>query len=48
MEAITWLAQAYEAKGDKSAAIKWYQYSKRIANNPLYSKEVDQHIKQLQ
>ena len=47
MEAITWLAEAYEAKGDKQNAIKWYQYSKRIADDPLYSKEVDQHIRQL-
>jgi tetratricopeptide (TPR) repeat protein len=47
MEAITWLAEAYEAKGDKQNAIKWYEYSKRIADDPMYSKEVDQHIKQL-
>lgn len=47
MEAITWLAEGYEAKGDKLNAIKWYEYSKRIANNPLYTKEVDSHIRQL-
>ena len=47
MEAITWLAEGYEAKGDKLNAIKWYEYSKRIANNSLYSKEVDSHIRQL-
>jgi cytochrome c-type biogenesis protein CcmH/NrfG len=47
MEAITWLAEAYEGKGDKNNAIKWYEYSKRIADDPMYSKEVDQHIKQL-
>ena len=47
MEAITWLAEGYEAKGDKMNAIKWYEYSKRIANNSLYSKEVDSHIRQL-
>jgi len=47
MEAITWLAEAYEAKGDKKNAIKWYEYSKRIADDLMYSKEVDKHIKQL-
>lgn len=47
MEAITWLAEGYEAKGDKSNAIKWYEYSKRIANNSLYTKEVDSHIRKL-
>ena len=47
MEAITWLAEGYEAKGDKVNAIKLYEYSKRIANNPLYTKEVDSHIRQL-
>lgn len=47
MEAITWLAEGYEAKGDKLNAIKWYEYSKRIANSAMYSKEVDAHIRQL-
>lgn len=47
MEAITWLAEGYETKGDKASAIKWYEYSKRIANSPMYNKEVDEHIRQL-
>ncbi len=47
MEAITWLAEGYEEKGDKANAIKWYEYSKRVANNQQYSKEVDKHIQQL-
>jgi Flp pilus assembly protein TadD len=44
MEAITWLAQAYEANGDKANAIKWYEYSKKVANNAAYSSEVDAHV----
>jgi len=47
MEAITWLAEGYEAKGDKANAIKWYEYSKRVADDQQYSKEVDKHIQQL-
>lgn len=46
-EAISWLADAYAGKGDKQNALKWYQISKRIVNNPHYSKEVDERIKQL-
>jgi tetratricopeptide (TPR) repeat protein len=48
MEAITWLAEAFEASGDKANAIKWFEYSKKVANNALYNKEIDAHIKQLQ
>jgi tetratricopeptide (TPR) repeat protein len=48
LEAIAFLADAYAAKGDKQEAIKWYQLSKRMANNAHYSKEVDDRIKQLQ
>lgn len=47
MEAITWLAEAYEADGDKVNALKWFEYSKKVANNPLYNKEIDAHIKEL-
>lgn len=46
-EAISWLADAYAGKGDKENALKWYTISKRIVNNPEYSKEVDARIKQL-
>ena len=46
-EAISWLADAYAGKGDKQNALKWYQISKRLVNNPHYSKEVDERIKQL-
>ena len=45
IEAISWLADAYAGKGDKLNALKWYGISKRIINNPAYSKEVDERIK---
>ncbi|MEO5888737.1 MAG: tetratricopeptide repeat protein [Ferruginibacter sp.] len=47
IEAISWLADAYAAKGDKQNALKWYENSKRIVNNPVFSKEVDERIKML-
>lgn len=47
LEAISWLADAYAAKGDKQNAIKWYEQSKHLVNNPAYSKEVDERIKAL-
>ena len=47
IEAISWLADAYAGKGDKVNALKWYQISKRIVNNPSYTKEVDDRIKML-
>ncbi len=46
-EAISWLADAYAGKGDNQNALKWYNVSKRMVNNPEYSKEVDERIKQL-
>ncbi|CAN5364557.1 hypothetical protein BH11BAC3_BH11BAC3_35030 [soil metagenome] len=47
LEAISWLADGYAAHGDKQNALKWYGISKRIVNDPAYSKEVDQRIKML-
>lgn len=47
LEAISWLADAYAAKGDKPNALNWYNISKRLVNDPAYSKEVDQRIKLL-
>ncbi|MEP6595362.1 MAG: hypothetical protein ABJA71_05415 [Ginsengibacter sp.] len=47
LEAISWLADAYAATGDKSNAISWYQYSKKLVNNAEFSKEVDERIKAL-
>lgn len=47
LEAIAFLADTYAAKGDKAEAIKWYLISKRLVNDPHYSKEVDERIKLL-
>ena len=48
LEAIAFLADTYAAKGDVDEAIKWYNVSKRLANDEHYSSEVDERIKQLQ
>jgi len=48
LEAVSWLADAYDGKGDKANALKWYNISKRMVDNPVYSKEVDERIKMLQ
>ncbi len=47
IEAISWLADAYVGKGDKENAVKWLLVSKQMMNNPAYSKEVDDRIKEL-
>jgi len=47
LEAIAFLADTYAAKGSKEEAVKWYLISKRLANDPNYSKEVDERIKSL-
>ena len=47
LEAIAFLADAYAAKGDNTNALKYYELSKRLANDSHYSKEVDNRIKEL-
>lgn len=47
LEAVSWLADAYAAEGDKKNAIKWYEQSKHLVNNPEFSKEIDERIKTL-
>ena len=47
LEAIAYLADTYAAMGEKQEAIKWYNISKKLADNPHYSKEVDERIRQL-
>lgn len=47
LEAVAFLADSYAASGKNAEAIKWYQISKRLADNPAYSKEVDERIKLL-
>ena len=45
LEAVSWLADAYAAVGDKQNAVKWYEQSKHLVNNPEFSKEIDERIK---
>ncbi|MDB5276060.1 MAG: hypothetical protein JWR61_1015 [Ferruginibacter sp.] len=47
IEAISWLADAYAGKGDKTNALKWYEVSKKMVNDPAYTKAVDERIKML-
>lgn len=47
VEAVSWLADAYAAEGDKANAVKWYEHSKHLLNNPEFSKAVDERIKAL-
>jgi tetratricopeptide (TPR) repeat protein len=47
-EATAFLADTYAAQGNKEEAIKWYNVSKRLSNNPEYNNEVDNRIKTLQ
>ncbi len=46
-EAILTLAEAYERKGDKLNAVKWYEASKKLVGNPEVVKEIDQRIQSL-
>jgi Flp pilus assembly protein TadD len=48
LEAVSWLADVYAETGDKANAVKWYEYSKKLVNNPAYSREVDTRINALQ
>ena len=48
LEAVSWLADAYAAEGDKQNAVKWYEQSKQLVNNPKFSKEIDERIKEVQ
>ncbi|MEO5968093.1 MAG: tetratricopeptide repeat protein [Ferruginibacter sp.] len=47
LEAVAYLADTYATMGEKAEAIKWYIISKKMANNPHYTKEVDDRIKKL-
>jgi tetratricopeptide (TPR) repeat protein len=47
LEAVSWLADAYAGNGDKVNATRWYEKSKKLVNNPEFSKEVDERIKAL-
>lgn len=47
VEAVAFLADSYAALGNKTEAVRWYEMSKTLINNPGYDKEVDERIKQL-
>ena len=46
-KAVLLLAEAYERKGDKLNAIKWYEAARKIINNPAFTQEVDKRIEVL-
>jgi tetratricopeptide (TPR) repeat protein len=46
-EAILLLADIYERTGDKANAIKWYQNSLQIINQPEAKKEIEKRIEEL-
>jgi len=48
LEAVLNLAEAYDQKGDKVSAIKWYRTVKEKISNPEAVKELDTRIKALQ
>jgi tetratricopeptide (TPR) repeat protein len=48
LEAAINLAEAYDRKGDKANAVKWYNYVKDKIPNEEVQKELDQRIKALQ
>jgi tetratricopeptide (TPR) repeat protein len=47
VEAKLMLAEAYERKGDKPGAIKWYEAVKEHVNNPDIVQELEQRIQSL-
>jgi len=48
LEAAINLAEAYDRKGDKTNAVKWYNYVKEKIPNEEVQKELEQRIKALQ
>ena len=47
-EAILYLAETYERKGDKAAAIKWYGEAKKVIAIPEAKAAIEERIKTLQ
>ena len=47
LEVMVMLAEAYEQKGDKVNAIKWYEASKKLIENPDINSEIDKRIRLL-
>ncbi|HET6769005.1 MAG TPA: tetratricopeptide repeat protein, partial [Chitinophagaceae bacterium] len=47
LEVMVMLAEAYEQKGDNVNAVKWYEASKKLIDNPDINSEIDKRIKLL-
>ncbi|MEP6675686.1 MAG: tetratricopeptide repeat protein [Ferruginibacter sp.] len=47
VEAISYLADAYAGKGDKTAAVSWLERSKKILKDPGFTKAVDERINEI-
>lgn len=47
LEAVLLLAEAYERKGDKENAVKWYTAGKKQVNDPGFVKDIDDRINSL-
>lgn len=47
VEAMAYLAEAYDAHGDREEAIKWLLVTKKMVNDPHYSAEVDERIQKM-
>jgi len=46
-EALYFMAQAWEGKGDKKKAIEYLEKCKKVVNDPGFSKDIDQKINSL-
>jgi len=46
-EAMFFMAQAWEGKGDKKKAIEYLEKCKKVVNDPGFSKDIDQKINSL-
>ena len=47
LEVMVILAEAFEQKGDNANAIKWYESSKKLIDNPDINSEIDKRIRLL-
>ena len=47
LEVMVMLAEAYEQKGDANNAVKWYESSKKLIENPEINNEIDKRIQLL-
>lgn len=46
-DAVLLLADTYEQQGDKTNAVKWYETSKKLIDNPQFKKDIDERINSL-